>query len=92
MARAVRVRANLAGVREVLKSPGVEAMLAAQARRAADRCNALYSSHPRDPRIPPYGSMGVQRKLTAGGLVFARTELGRKDNLRNNTLRKGCGI
>lgn len=92
MASGVRVRANLAGVREVLKSPGVESLLAGQAERAAARCNALYSGHPASPDVPPYGSKVVRRGFTSGGLVFTATGLGARDNLRNNTLRKGCGV
>lgn len=95
MARRVRVRANLAGVREVLKSDSVASMLGEQAARAAARCNALC-----DPRMrragAEYVAETVQRGYTAGGLVriggaddgkFARI-----DNYRNNTLKKGCGI
>lgn len=92
MARKAKVRANIAGVREVLKSDGVAAMLGTQAKDAAARCNDLYSIHPRKPRIAPYGSKTVQRKFTAGGLVYTATALGAEDNLRNNTLKKGCGI
>lgn len=92
MANNVRVRANIAGVREVLKSDGVAKLLGGQAEKAAERCNALYSIHPRSPRVAPYGSKVVQRGYTAGGLVFTATDLGAEDNLRNNTLKKGCGI
>lgn len=92
MASRVKVKAHLPGVREVLKSDGVAAMLGKQAEKAAARCNALYSIHPRHPTIQPYGSKIVQRGYTAGGLVFTATDLGAKDNLKNNTLKKGCGI
>lgn len=95
MARSVRVKASLRGVRAVLKSDGVASMLGEQAARAAARCNALC-----DPRMrragAEYVAETVQRGYTAGGLV--RTggaedgKFARIDNARNNTLRKGCGV
>lgn len=91
MARKAKVRANIAGVREVLKSDGVAAMLGTQAKAAAARCNDLYSLKT-EPDTKPYGAMTVQRGYTAGGLVYAATPLGVADNLSNNTLKKGCGI
>lgn len=95
MARAVKVRILLAGVREVLKSEGVAAMLGSQAAKAAARCNALC-----DPQLKragaEYVSETVQRGFTAGGLVrIGGAEDGkfaRIDNHRNNTLKKGCGV
>lgn len=95
MARAVRVRHLKRGVREVLKSDGVAAMLGGQAERAAVRCNALC-----DPQLrragAEYVAETVQRGFTAGGLVRVGGEGGGKfariDNYRNNTLKKGCGV
>lgn len=85
----------MAGIREVLKSPGVEQMLGRQAEKAAARCNALC-----DPKLKKQGARyeaaSVQRGYTAGGLVYvAGAKNGRLagiDNARNNTLKKGCGI
>lgn len=91
-----RIRHIKGGVREVLKSPGVCSLLGQQAQRAAGRCNALC-----DPSLRKggahYSSEVVQRGYTAGGLVFIDGDdeermLGRIDNYRHNTLKKGCGI
>ena len=95
MARAVRVRAQLRGVREVLKSDGVASMLGGQAERAAAHCNSLC-----DPQLKRAGARyvaeTVQRRFTAGGLVRVGGEedgkFARIDNYRNNTLKKGCGV
>lgn len=92
MASRVRVRSNLRGVRKVLKSPGVASMLGRQAERAAKRCNALCPGRQGRAGAEPYGSKVVQRGYTAGGLVFTATKLGVRDNLDNNTLKKGCGV
>lgn len=81
------------GVRATLKSPEVASMLARQASRAADRCNALCSPELRG-KGARYDSEVVQRGYTAGGVVFPS---GKRDgyyagidNRRNNTLKKGC--
>lgn len=95
MGRRVRIRHVDSGVRAVLKSDGVKAMLESQAAAAAARCNALC-----DPALrragARYESKGVQRGYTAGGLVYEAGErdgrLAGLDNLRNNTLKKGCGL
>lgn len=95
MGSRVRVTPVMAGVREVLKSPGVAALLGEQAAKAAARCNAMC-----DPGLKRagarYEAATVQRGYTAGGLVFeSGAENGRLaglDNARNNTLRKGCEV
>lgn len=93
MARYVtNVQAIMPGVRETLKSAPVCSMLATAGESAAARCNALYSIYPKVTRIPPYGSKVVQRNYTAGALVYTATSLGAKDNMKNNTLKKGCGL
>lgn len=95
MGRRVRIKHVDSGVRAVLKSDGVKAMLESQAAAAAARCNALCSPAFRHAGAR-YESKGVQRCYTAGGLVYeAGEENGRYaglDNLRNNTLKKGCGL
>lgn len=95
MGSRVRVVPVMSGVREVLKSPGVTAMLGEQAAKAAARCNAMC-----DPGLKRagarYDAATVRRGYTAGGLVYeSGAENGRLaglDNARNNTLRKGCGV
>lgn len=91
MARVVNLQPIIGGIRETLKSAPVEEMCGEAARRAAARCNAMYSLQTR-PRIEPYGSKTVQRGYTAGGLVYCATKLGAIDNLKYNTLKKGCGV
>ena len=97
MARAVKVRILLTGVREILHSPGVYEMLGSQAKKAAARCNAMC-----DPELKKggarYETTPVSRGYTAGGLVYigGADDEARKltsiDNHRNNTLKKGCGV
>lgn len=81
----------MAGVREILKCDAVASMLGEQAVKSAERCNRLYSLGS-TPSVDPYGSKTVVRGYTAGGLVYTATSLGARDNLANNTLKKGCGV
>lgn len=94
MASRVRVRADVAGVREVLHAPGVKSMLGAQAAAACARCNALC-----DPALREGGAEYrhgvVDRRFTAGGIVYAPGtsdggNLAAVDNARHNTLVRGC--
>lgn len=97
MADAVRirlkgnVRAVTSGVREVLKSDGVAAMLGAQAEAAARRANAMCSPQMRKAGAE-YVAEVVQRGYTAGGRVSAGNRFARIDNYRNNTMKKATGL
>lgn len=84
------VKVNQAGVRSVLKSPGVRSLLGREAEAAQARCNAAYSLST-DPRVEPYGSNVEDHRVAAVGRVWTRTKLARVDNLKNNTLKKGSG-
>lgn len=96
-AKVGRIRHIKSGVRRILKSEGVAAMLGGQAKRAATRCNDMC-----DPDLrragARYSSATVRRGFTAGGLVYIDGEgseakkLAAIDNFRNNTLKKGCGV
>ena len=85
-----RVTPNRSGIIQTLKSHGVKSFLKGQADSARARCNAAYSSKV-DPDIEPYGSNVEEHRVTAVGRIFTYTELGRLDNLENNTLKKGTG-
>nr|DAZ47246.1 MAG TPA: hypothetical protein [Caudoviricetes sp.] len=85
-----RVTPNRSGIIQTLKSPGVKSFLKGQADAARARCNAAYS-YKVDPDIEPYGSNVEEHRVTAVGRIFTYTELGRLDNLENNTLKKGTG-
>lgn len=97
MARA-RVRPVLAGVSEVLKSPGVQRLLSQQGERATARCNSMYRTnhierqHGFEPHGAPYAHHPKMLRYTAGEVVHVASRAGGLDNLRHNTLRKGCGI
>lgn len=95
MASRVRVSAHLPGVREVLHSPGVKELLERQAAEACARCNALVGHELRGRA--EYRYEVVDRRFTAGGMVYAPGtsdggNMAAIDNLRHNTLAKGCGI
>ena len=85
-----RVTPNRSGIIQPLKSHGVKSFLKGQADSARARCNAAYS-YKVDPDIEPYGSNVEEHRVTAVGRIFTYTELGRLDNLENNTLKKGTG-
>lgn len=80
----------MAGVRDVLRQQGVASLLEGQAQRAASRCNSLYALDT-EPYTDPYGSGVVTLAHNAAGVVYTRTKMGRIDNMKNNTLKKGCG-
>ncbi len=94
MGSRVRCRPVMAGVREVLSSSQVEAMLSTVATADAGRCNSLC-----DPDLKrkgaEYRAMTERGAYTALGLVYcsgARDgEYARLDNWKHNTLKKGCG-
>lgn len=90
MASGVVVRTNARGIIETLKSSGVKQFLKGQADAACSRCNAAYS-YKVDPDIEPYGSNVEEHRVAAVGRIYTYTELGRLDNLENNTLKKGTG-
>lgn len=85
-----RVEVNVGGVRQVLKSKGARDLLAREASGAAARCNAAYSLKTR-PDVEPYGHSVEEHRVVAVGRVFTKTKLGRIDNARSNTLKKGTG-
>lgn len=87
---ASRVTPSRSGIIQTLKSNGVKSFLKGQADSARARCNAAYS-YKDDPDIEPYGSNVEEHRVTAVGRIFTYTELGRLDNLENNTLKKGTG-
>lgn len=83
----------MGGVRSVLKSDYVAGLLGQQAEKCAAACNRLYAAnHDKAPDSPPYVARVVRRGFTAGGLVRIDTWQGYHDNLKRNTLKKGCGI
>lgn len=72
----LRVELNRAGVRALLRSEEMMAMLQKTANAAADRCGAGYET----------GSYRMPTRAVAR--VSAVTAAARRDNLKNNTIRK----
>lgn len=93
-----RVRIDMGGVREYLRSPGVTQMVDVAARGVAERANGLARFHS-EFRMPAYRSAVYQGKYTAVGVV-AGNRLGsggtgadpvRAENAKHNTLLKAIG-
>jgi hypothetical protein len=81
------VKINMAGVREVLRSKGVQSLLKREAQAACSRCNSL--AH--DAGSEPYAWSVDAHSHTATGHVFTATAAGKRDNAKYNTLLKGSG-
>lgn len=82
----------MSGVNAVLKSEGVAAMVNAQGERAAARCNAMAQRLKRMKQAPRYEAEPVQTRYVAASRVHIANGEAYVDNLRNNTLKKGCGV
>lgn len=91
MASAVRVEPVMSGVRAVLKSQGVTALVAQQGSKAAARCNSLAHTTSHMARAPRYESETVGLRYLNASRVYVANGEAHVDNLRNNTLKKGCG-
>lgn len=84
-----RVKHIDSGVVSITKSDGVTGMLYKQGAGYAARCNSLASlphGHPEyDVQVKPLSWCNGVRVGVANADAYI-------DNLRNNTLKKGCGI
>ena len=72
----MKIELNSAGVRELLKSPEMQALLKERASEVAGRAGAGYDS-----------DVFVGRNR-ANASVFATTKKAQRDNLKNNTILK----
>ena len=72
----MKIELNSAGVREMLKSPEMQALLKERASEAAERAGEGYDS-----------DVFVGRNR-ANAAVFATTKKAQRDNLKNNTILK----
>ena len=79
MAKVVKIKLNSAGVRRLLKSKAMQALLAEHAGEIAARCGAGYET---DAAV-----MGTRAIAT----VYPQTAEARRDNYRNNTIEKALG-
>ena len=91
MAR-VRLTPYLPGINEVLKSDGVVKRINQQGAKAAERCNAMAQNFSHKEGLPEYKSAPVMKSFVAASLVYTANAEAGLDNLRNNTLKKGCGV
>lgn len=75
----------------VLRQPGVTSMLRSQAEAAASRCNSMaHLGHASEP--PRYEAAQKNLRWFTGYTVSAANDEAGIDNLKHNTLKKGCGI
>lgn len=92
MARRVRVSPIPGGIVRVLKSPGVYAMVRDSGDAAAARCNAIARRPSGASKAPVYESRVKPLRYLYGAVVHTANGEAHVDNLRSNTLRKGCGV
>ena len=89
MRRVGRIRPVERGIVEITKCGAVSSMLMAQGESAAARCNALaHLSHGN----PVYGCQLKMLGKTASARVGVANSDAYIDNLKHNTLKKGCGV
>lgn len=88
----LKLEPYLPGINEVMKQPGVASLIAAQGERAAARCNAMAREYRGTGEEPVYGSEQVTKRYVAAAVVYAANRAAGLDNLKNNTLKKGCGV
>lgn len=86
------LRPNLSGINEVMKSPGVASLINAQGAKAAARCNSMAHDFSHSAGSPRYASEPVMMSFVAASRVYVANAEAGLDNLRNNTLKKGCGV
>lgn len=83
------------GGRAILKSTGVKELISQQGEKAAAKCNTLCSEDMKAAGAR-YDCRTVYRSYVVAAQVYVSGEedgkFARIDNLRNNTLKKGCGI
>lgn len=91
MGSVVDVKPVMSGVRAVLKSQGVTAMVASQGQKAAARCNSMAERTSHMSKAPRYESETVGMRYLNAARVHIGNGEAKVDNLRNNTLKKGCG-
>lgn len=91
MGSSVRVEPVMSGVRAVLKSQGVTSLVEQQGRKAASRCNSMAQQTSHMSRAPSYGCETVSMRYLNAARVYVANGEAHVDNLRNNTLKKGCG-
>ena len=89
MRRVGRIKPIERGIVEITKGGAVSSMLMAQGEKAAARCNALaHLSHGN----PVYECQLKMLGKTASARVGVANTDAYIDNLKHNTLKKGCGV
>lgn len=82
---------NRAGLREVFKGPGMQAVLLEHAQEFAAEANARAESHKRDLhitdfKVPPYAAHADVLRGTAVGAAHTNSKIGRLDQSKFQTL------
>ena len=89
--RVGRIKPVAAGIIGITKGGGVQSMLMAQGEAAAARCNSMaHLSHGKS--APLYDCQLKMLDRTAAARVGVANKEAYVDNLRHNTLKKGCGV
>ena len=81
----------MSGINEILKSAGVATLIAGQGEKAAARCNSIATQPSHAKEAPLYLSETVQKSYVVASRVYVGNAAAYVDNLRNNTLKRGCG-
>lgn len=78
---------DMAGIREIMHSAGVQKELGKAAKEIADSCNEQAASRTEDPlRQPAYRPFVDQGRYTSLGVVATASKYGRYDQHENQTL------
>ena len=80
-----------AGIVGITKGAAVQSMLMAQGEAAAARCNSM-ARLPHGSSAPLYDCQLKMLDRTASARVGVANREAYVDNLRHNTLKKGCGV
>lgn len=89
MRRVGRIKPVERGIVEITTGGAVSSMLMAQGEKAAARCNALaHLPHGK----PEYDCQLKMLNKTASARVGVANADAYIDNLKHNTLKKGCGV
>lgn len=89
--RVGKIRPVMAGIVGITKGGAVQSMLMAQGAAAAARCNSM-ARLTHGKHAPLYDCQLKMLDHTASARVGVANREAYVDNLKHNTLKKGCGV